>query len=545
MNKENKENVACYVRVSSSLQAGKDKYSIPEQKDMLTDICTRNNWNPIFFEDIGVSGETIIKRPQLKKMLKACSNGTFKEVHVTDQDRLTRNLRDLQYIKDIFIENNVKLVINGNILDLSDEDDDFKSDIDGIFSKRERRIIARRTARGKYQKAKQGKIPTSDYNILYGYKCDDQSRIVINKEEARVVRKIFNWIANKGLSCYKIAEKLNTLGIPTRSKSYGKIIRSRINNKIYEAKWTRSSVNHIVRKELYFKDKYIYTSKYYEEPVFIDKKPIISKKLFEKARNQSTKNKSFKGRGATALYILRGKMRCMKCGRAYVGSRWHSSKSGKTRYYYRDLGKSNKIREYEEKCTSASIKKDLIENIVKKDIKEFLVNPKTIELYLDGGKKEESELVDIKYQIIKNDSEMERLIDLYSKMFIDDPAQEKIILENIKENKEKSKALQALKFETENKAEILKIKRDNLRNISHLLKKIGEGIEKLEDYEWKRIIDKLVDKIEIDSIGGHGKTVKLDIYITYNFDKIVSEKPSHCTDQVHSASKRSFKTCNT
>ena len=80
----------------------------------------------------------------------------------------------------------------------------------------------------------------------------------------------------------------------------------------------------------------------------------------------------------------------------------------------------------------------------------------------------------------------------------------------------------------------MKIKRDNLRNISYLLKRIGEGIEKLKDYEWKRIIDKLVDKIEIDSIGGHGKTVKLDIYITYNFDEIVSEKSYHCTNQVHS-----------
>jgi len=121
----NKENVACYVRVSSSLQAGKDKYSIPEQKDSLKRICESRNLNPIFFEDIGVSGDTIRKRPQVKKMLKACSNGTFKEVHVTSQDRLTRNLGDLQYIKDIFIENNVKLVISGDIQDFSNEDDDF------------------------------------------------------------------------------------------------------------------------------------------------------------------------------------------------------------------------------------------------------------------------------------------------------------------------------------------------------------------------------------------------------------------------------------
>ncbi len=538
------ENAACYVRVSSSLQAGEDKYSIPEQKDILTGICTRNNWNPVFFEDIGISGETIRLRPQLKKMLKACSDGIFKKILVVDQDRLTRNISDLQYIKDSFIENNVSLVINGNILDLKNEDDDFISDIQGVFSKRERRIIAKRTARGKYQKAKQGKIPTAGYNIPYGYKLNKENKIVINEEEARVIRMIFNWIADKGMSCYKIATKLNNLAIPTRSKIYGKIIRSRINNKIYESKWTRSSVDHIIKKEMYYQDKYLYTSKFYDELVFIEKEPIISRELFENARSQTIKNKSFHGRVSTAVYILTGKIRCKKCGSAYVGARWHNKKEGRISYYYRDLGKSNKVKEYKQRCTSASIKKDLVENIIKNDIKEFLVNPKTLESYLDNSKEEDNTLADIEYQIIKNDSEMGKLIDLYAEMFIPDPVQEKVIKEKIKQIQGKARTLQALKFEAENKAEALKLKRNKIEKISYLLKKISEGIEKLEDWEWKRLIDKLVDKIKIDSTGRQGKTVKLDIYITYNFDKIINQKTYYYTDKVNSASERGNKTSN-
>ena len=538
------ENAACYVRVSSSLQAGEDKYSIPEQKDILTGICTRNNWNPVFFEDIGISGETIRLRPQLKKILKACSDGIFKKILVVDQDRLTRNISDLQYIKDIFIENNISLVINGNILDLKNEDDDFISDIQGVFSKRERRIIAKRTARGKYQKAKQGKIPTAGYNIPYGYKLNKENKIVINEEEAKTIKLIFKWIADKGMSCYKIAKKLNNLAIPTRSKIYGKIIRSRINNKIYESKWTRSSVDHIIKKEMYYQDKYLYTSKFYDEPVFIEKEPIISRELFENARSQTIKNKSFHGRVSTAVYILTGKVRCKKCGSAYVGGRWHNKKEGRISYYYRDLGKSNKVREYRQKCISASIKKDLVENIIKNDIKEFLVNPRTLENYLDNSKKEDNTLADIEYQIVKNDSEMRKLIDLYAEMFIPDPIQEKIIKAKIKEIQGKARTLQALKFEAENKKEALKVKRNEIEKISYLLKKISEGIEKLEAWEWKRLIYKLVDKIEIDSIGGQGKTVKLDIYITYNFDKIVSQKTSYYTNHLNSASERSDKTGN-
>ncbi|GAH35393.1 unnamed protein product, partial [marine sediment metagenome] len=236
--------------------------------------------------------------------------------------------------------------------------------------------------------------------------------------------------------------------------------------------------------------------------------------------------------------------RCKKCGSAYVGARWHNKKEGRISYYYRDLGKSNKVKEYSQKCTSASIKKDLIENIVRNDIKEFLVNPKTLESYLDNSKKEDNTLADIEYQIIKNDSEMGKLIDLYAEMFIPDPVQEKVIKEKIKQTQQKARTLQALKFEAENKAEALRVKRNKIEKISYLLKKISVGIEKLEDWEWKRLIDKLIDKIEIDSIGAQGKTIKLDIHIAYNFDKIINQKTYYYTDKVNSASERSNKTSN-
>ena len=166
-------------------------------------------------------------------------------------------------------------------------------------------------------------------------------------------------------------------------------------------------------------------------------------------------------------------------------------------------------------------------------VKEFLINPKTLENYLEGNKEENNELADIEFQIIKNDSETGKLIDMYVDLFVPDPFQEKVIKEKIKQNQEKARNLQALKFQLENREEALKIKRNEIEKVSYLLKKIGEGIERLEDWEWKRLIDKLVEKIEIDSTCGRGKTVKLDVYITYNFDKLVSENSYQYTDKVN------------
>jgi len=65
-----------------------------------------------------------------------------------DQDRLSRSVRDLQIIKEIFKGHKIKLMFQNSVLDLDNEDDDFMSDIQGVFSKREIRIIAKRSARG-------------------------------------------------------------------------------------------------------------------------------------------------------------------------------------------------------------------------------------------------------------------------------------------------------------------------------------------------------------------------------------------------------------
>ncbi len=189
---------------------------------------------------------------------------------VVDHDRLSRSVKDLQIIKELFKDQKIKLIFQNSTLDLENEDDDFISDIQGIFSKRELRIIAKRSARGKYQKAKQGKLPLEGNNIAYGYKLDNDGRLVIDKEEAKVVKHIFSWLAHEGLSCYKIADRLNSANFPTRFGKYNRIKRSKKYNKVYENKWTRSSVKHIVSNDLYYKHEYIYAkdSKYsFIEPV--------------------------------------------------------------------------------------------------------------------------------------------------------------------------------------------------------------------------------------------------------------------------------------
>jgi len=543
--------VACYVRVSTSSQAKDDKYSIPEQIDILKNICIKNNWNYDLYQDLGIYGETIEARPNIKELLSNCRKGIYMRVLVVDQDRLSRSVKDLQIIKEIFKDKKIKLMFQNSVLDLDNEDDDFMSDIQGVFSKRELRIIAKRSARGKYQKAKQGKLPLGGNNILYGYGLDKDGSIIIDEEEAKVVRNIFNWLANEGLSSYKIADRLNSLGIPTRFEKLGRIRRSNKYNQVYKNKWTRSSIKHILSKELYYKDEYIYAKKSkfnFINPVHIKKEPIISKELFEKAKKQSYFNRSSIN-NSTVIYILTGKMKCLKCGRPYCGGRYHSQKGDITYYYYRDMGRTNRARELGYLCSSASIKKDLIEGVVKNDIRQFLLNPENMNKYLiDDSKKclnADFEVAELEDKKAKINEEIDMLLDLYSNKDIPKSITTKNIAKKLKDKDLKIKRLDNIIYELKNKEMVEKIKMEKINNIKILFKSLVKGIEKLDNLDWKKIINKMIEEIGIDSIHGYGKTNKLDVYITYNFSNLLEDsKTLHWASEVNSASERSNKTGN-
>jgi len=532
--------VACYVRVSTSSQAKDDKYSIPEQIDILKNICTKNNWDYDLYQDLGISGETIEARPRIIELLNNCKKGIYKRVLVVDQDRLSRSVKDLQVIKEIFKDKKIKLMFQNSVLDLDNEDDDFMSDIQGVFSKRELRIIAKRSARGKYQKAKQGKLPLGGNNILYGYALDKDGRIIIDQEEAKVVRNIFNWLANEGLSSYKIADRLNSLGIPTRFEKLGRIRRSNKYNQVYKNKWTRSSIKHILSKELYYKDEYIYAKKSkfnFINPVHIKKEPIISKELFEKAKKQSYFNRSSIN-NSTVTYILTGKMKCLKCGRPYCGGRYHSQKGDMTYYYYRDTGRSNRARELVGYlCDGASLKKDLIEGVIKNDIRQFLLNPENMNKYLiDDSKKclnADFEVAELEDKKAKINEEIDMLLDLYSNKDIPKSITTKNIAKKLKDKDLKIKRLDNIIYELKNKEMVEKVKMEKINNIKILFKSLIKGIEKLDNLDWKKIINKTIEEIGIDSLHGYGKTNKLDVYITYNFSNLLEDsKTLHWASEV-------------
>ena len=523
MNKE--EKVACYVRVSSNKQAKDDKYSIPEQINILENICERNNWDYDLYKDLGISGETIKERPQLKELLKGCSNGIYSRVLVVDQDRLSRSIKDLQVLKEVFQYNNVKLMLQNTVLDLNNKDDDFMSDIQGIFSKRELKVIAERSARGRYQKAKQGKFPSGGNDIPYGYELDEEDRLIINQEEARVIRLIFDLIANQGWSCYKVPEKLNAMDIPTRFKKLGRILKSNKYGRVYENIWTRNNIKSIVKNELYYKDEYIYAknSKFdFVKPVSINKEAIISKDIFLKAKTQLAANRSNYNNLVKNIYILTGKLMCYKCKYPFCGGNY-PTKEGVV-LYYSDLGKKKEVTGTP--CTSAAVRKELIEDIIKNDIKYFLLNPDNMKRYIlnKSSKSLNNDFKAIEFENKKDkiNKDIDKLLELYMNENVPKSIRKGNIEEKLKEKEKELKQINSIIFELKNKEKLEKLREKKINSLQGLLKSTKVGISKLSDIDWKSIITKFIDKIEVNSEGKMTDTTKLDIYIHYNFNDLVA-----------------------
>jgi len=82
----------------------------------------------------------------------------------------------------------------------------------GAVAEYERALIADRTRRGRLAKLRAGQL-LPWIHTPYGYRCDpqyprDPARLRIEESEASVIRQMFRWSAEEGLSIHAIAARL-------------------------------------------------------------------------------------------------------------------------------------------------------------------------------------------------------------------------------------------------------------------------------------------------------------------------------------------------
>lgn len=196
-------NVAGYVRVSTDMQA--EKYSIPQQIDLIKSYCKAKDWQLIeIYTDAGFSGKDM-NRPALQDMIENIKS--FDLVLVYKLDRLSRSQKDtLHIVEDIFHKNNVRFASIQENFDTSTPLGIAMLGILSVFAQLEREQIKERMSLGRQGRAKRG-LWRAGSNVPTGYDYID-GRLVIREDEAVQIRKIFE-LCLSGWSIHKIKEYMH------------------------------------------------------------------------------------------------------------------------------------------------------------------------------------------------------------------------------------------------------------------------------------------------------------------------------------------------
>ena len=219
-----------YYRVSTKMQ--EDKYSLAAQKEELTKYASSQGWTiAAEFTDVDSGGK--LDKAGLNALMDFIEEGKADVVLCIDQDRLSRlDTIAWEYLKSTLRENSVMIAEPGTIVDLTNEDDEFISDIKNLIAKREKRSIVRRMMRGKRQRTREGKgwgKPPMEYQ--YDKNTGSYS---LNKQWSWLIPFIDDLYLNQGLSDNVIAKKLNEICKTPQGKNWSGVhVRKKLTNKAY------------------------------------------------------------------------------------------------------------------------------------------------------------------------------------------------------------------------------------------------------------------------------------------------------------------------
>lgn len=224
--------VAVYARVSTDDPNQTSSYEL--QKNHYNDFVNKHpNWKLIkIYADEGISGTSLQHRNSFVEMIHDCENGLIDMIITKSVSRFARNIVDC-----IKIERDLKklsppvgvLFETENIFTL-DDDSEVLLSIMAMMAQEESHTKSEIMNASIEMRFRRGIFLTPS---LLGYDQDENGNLVINEDEAKIVRLIF-FMYLYGYTCQEIADKLTDLGCQTKK-----------GNK----KWSPNSILQILQNE--------------------------------------------------------------------------------------------------------------------------------------------------------------------------------------------------------------------------------------------------------------------------------------------------------
>ena len=322
--------------------------STDRQKEDLLAVADRFNYHvdeENIYIDI-ITGYSVGEdRPRYSALLEEVEKGNIETILFSELTRLGRNSTELLAEVQRLQNKGITLYFDKQDLWVKSDKKDLGSRILlavlAITTSYEIELFAERSISGKINKVNNGGGVGGDNNA-YGYMNDENKKMVIRKDEALVINRIFNMYAD-GRSTIEICDILNSEHIPT---SYGTRIqefKERRKQKGLPPKeyryddednfrWRPSAIAKILCKELYKGHRTITFHKpqvdklekkegkekereiYYTYDVQLEDLRIVSDELFQRVKDRLEKAPYNKNNAIKHDNLLKAKLICGECG---------------------------------------------------------------------------------------------------------------------------------------------------------------------------------------------------------------------------------------
>jgi len=313
------------------------------------------------YSDAGITGGTM-ERPGLQKLLNDIKAGRVDVVVIYRLDRLSRSMRDFLNMMEVFDNRKVSFASVTERIDTTSSAGRLFLNMILAFAQFEREVAAERI-RDKIASAKRkGKYVGG--RPLLGYDVDrEQMRLVVNLEEAKLVRHIFQRFCQVG-SCMKVANELNAAG--QRMKAW----TTRKGRTMGGGTWLKTDVHHLLTN-----CRYIGLVPHKTETFKGEHEAVIDRKTWDRVQSILSQNRNYRGNQTrkTTAAILKGLLRCGGCDAAMVPT--YTTRRGKRYHYYlcHAAGKAG-----HDSCEVKSVAAGQIEGAVFTYLKNIFADPEMV-----------------------------------------------------------------------------------------------------------------------------------------------------------------------
>ncbi|MFD0771615.1 recombinase family protein [Bacillus sp. CGMCC 1.60114] len=443
---------AIYLRLSRNEEQLNIDEILSNHRKALTKLAKQQKLTYDIYQEISSGVNT--DRPQLNLLLSRLDD--YDALLVMDIDRISRDNAHAEEIKKMLILHDIKILTPQGAIDLSQESNEMLFSFQAMMANFEYKQIRKRLGRGRLAAAEQGKWTMSN-QIPLGYKKNEEKRLEIVEEEAKIIRLIFQKTLER-VSANEIAKQLDTLGWRSRQ---GKVLTSahisqiRKNVVYYGVVQARRRVNGRVVDEVFVENAH---------------ESIVSKQVFlevQKVLEENTQGNFF--HKSNAKRKLQNLIYCNCCKRKrYIQCDGNGVDYIKSCVYKIDNNK----------CRDRGYKYDPIEQFVIQKVKE---KKPAFEQELKMLKSLDT--TEIEKKLLIQRESLEKQIDRFNKrqrnlneMRMDGEITKNEFYEMREENEGQIK-------QTEQQIELIDIRLENLSNTDEEQTRLQDAIKKLDKLE--------------------------------------------------------------